>query len=85
MCHCVCAGLQGLSSVEQEHVDARLGPSRFLQFLSANNISASTLNLSLNSSSSTNSTPHVAVAFSGGGVSHRLGRRPRGNIIGGRR
>jgi hypothetical protein len=58
---------QGLSTVESDHVNKRLNPAKFISYLESINLTASALNLDLTASSSTNSTPNVALAFSGGG------------------
>ena len=58
---------QNISSAESEHVQTRLNPDNFLSYLEGINLTASDLNLNLNSSSPTSSTPNVALAFSGGG------------------
>ncbi|KAL7409350.1 lysophospholipase catalytic domain-containing protein [Mrakia frigida] len=58
---------ENISTVENDHIQTRLNPDRFLNYLSGLNISPSTLNLNLNSSSPTSSSPNVGLAFSGGG------------------
>lgn len=56
-----------MSSAESTHVNTRLNPDNFLTYLSGLNLTASDLNLVLNSSSPESDTPNVAMAFSGGG------------------
>ncbi|CDZ98760.1 phospholipase b [Phaffia rhodozyma] len=57
----------GISDVESEHIQTRLQPDRFLNYLASINITASDLNLNLTTSSNTSASPNVALAYSGGG------------------
>jgi lysophospholipase len=58
---------RSLNEAEKAHIQTRLNPNRFLTYLASIGVEPSALNLNLNSSSSTNSTPNVGAAWSGGG------------------
>lgn len=59
--------IQGISSIESDHVKTRRQPSRFINYLQSINLTASDLNLNLTTDSSTESSPNIGLAFSGGG------------------